>query len=150
MENKEFKDIKESLITELCELKKKNPKTPTDLQSMSWITDMLKDMAEKEYYDKVIEAMDNYDYDDGVSLRNYPMSGEYSMRRGRSPMTGRYVSRDMERRMYDNRMNSYDHGYSGHSITDRMIDSLERLYDGAETEHQRNEIRAEIEHLRNK
>ena len=73
-------------------------------------------------------------------------SGEgYSYRRGRSATTGRYVSRDrapmyhnMEgdsRRYYDGAY--LDHGYSGHSIKDRMVDHLERMYDDAQTDHER-------------
>ena len=43
--------------------------------------------------------------------------------RGRSRTTGRYMSRDM--------------GRSNHSIKDRMVDSLERMYDEAKTDHER-------------
>ena len=68
----------------------------------------------------------------------------YSTRRGRSATTGRYMSRDMEPRyhMEGNSRRYYDglyrgDGYSGHSIKDRMVDSLERMYDEAPTEHER-------------
>lgn len=75
-------------------------------------------------------------------------SGEgYSYRRGRSATSGRYMSRDnapmyhMEgdsRRYYDGAYR--DTGYSGHSIKDRMVDSLERMYDEAQTEHERKTL----------
>ena len=39
--------------------------------------------------------------------------------------------------------------YSGHSINDRMIARLEDMYDEAKSEHEREEIRREIERLRN-
>lgn len=50
--------------------------------------------------------------------------------RGRSPVTGRYVSRD----------GSYMHGVSGHSIKDRMISRLEHMMDETDSEYERKEI----------
>lgn len=52
----------------------------------------------------------------------------------RSPVTGRYISRD--------RM-----GMSSHSIKDRMIARLEEMYDEAQGEYEREEIRKEIRQL---
>ena len=49
-----------------------------------------------------------------------------SYRRGRSSMTGRYVSRGGD--------------YSGHSIHDRMIAKLEEMYDTAGSEHERSVV----------
>lgn len=58
----------------------------------------------------------------------------------------------MDNRDYSNGMNDmsrrYDGGYSGHSVNDRMIASLEKEMDHAETEYERKQIRDEIEHLR--
>lgn len=68
-----------------------------------------------------------------------PVSYNYdgnSYARGRSPITGRYVSRD------------YNNGHSGHSIKDRMIDSLERMMDQAGSEYERQEIARQIEKMR--
>jgi hypothetical protein len=45
-------------------------------------------------------------------------------------------------------MGSYNDGYSGHSINDRMIDALERMMDTAKTEHERETIRKRIEEIR--
>lgn len=64
---------------------------------------------------------------EGNSFNSYDdYSNNYSMRRGRSQTTGRYVSRDGEpmRRSYG----SYDNGYSGHDMRSRMLDKLEGLY----------------------
>ena len=66
---------------------------------------------------------------------------EVSTRRGRSSRTGRYVSMD-NRPYYDNRM-------SGHSITDRMVDQIERMYDTARTDHERRELDKWIDRIRN-
>lgn len=51
----------------------------------------------------------------------------------RSPVTGRYVSRDG--------------GMSGHSLKDRMIAKLEGMYDEAQTEYEREELRKEIRRI---
>lgn len=50
-------------------------------------------------------------------------NGANSYERGRSRVTGRYMSRDSGRSM--------------HSIKDRMVDALERMYDEAATEHEK-------------
>lgn len=72
-----------------------------------------------------------------VSLYNsYDNSYDNSYARGRSPITGRYVSRDRG-------------GRSGHSIKDRMIDSLERMMDQAGSEYERQEVMRQIEKIRN-
>lgn len=72
---------------------------------------------------------------DGNSFRMW--GGENSSHmRGRSPVTGRYVSRDS--------------GYSSHSINDKMIARLEMAYDDAASQYEREEIRKEIERLRNR
>lgn len=92
-----------------------------------------------------------YSYD-GYSGRTYhvppisygahhtePMYDEgMSHARGRSPVTGRYVSRGI------------DHdGYSGHSIDDRAIASLERLYDNAQSAHEKERLDTMIHKIRN-
>ena len=84
-------------------------------------------------YDNYSRSYNSYD-DDGNSYR-----------RGRSAVTGRYVSRDAmphfegstSRRFYDGEMSRNGNGYSGHSIKDRMVASLEKMYDDAQTEHER-------------
>ncbi len=93
--------------------------------------------------------------DDGNSYNNYSRHNSYdansydddggSYRRGRSAITGRYVSRDAvprfdgntSRRFYDGNMSQNGNGYSGHSIKDRMIAQLERMYDEAQSDHER-------------
>lgn len=65
---------------------------------------------------------------------------EYSGMRGRSPVTGRYVSRGHS--------NDSMNGYSGHSIEDRMIMALEQQMDGAKTEYERSQIEKEIRRIR--
>lgn len=62
-----------------------------------------------------------------------------SHRRGRSPVTGQYVSRSRE---YD------DYGYSAHSIADRMVARLETMYDEAKSPHEKQYIDAWIDKIR--
>lgn len=77
-----------------------------------------------------------------------------SYRRGRSSVTGRYISRDAmphfdgntSRRFYDGESSR---GYSGHSIKDRMIAQLEKMYDDAKTEHERNLVNNWIRRIDN-
>lgn len=91
-------------------------------------------------------------YDD-YSRNSYDGEGN-SYRRGRSAITGRYVSRDAmpnyegstSRRYYDGDRHS---GYSGHSIKDRMIAQLEKMYDDANTEHERNLVNNWIRRISN-
>ena len=105
---------------------------------------------------KQIEDADNYsDYSrnsyNGGNSYNYYDEGNSnagnSYRRGRSATTGRYVSRDSapyvdgysSRRFYD--------GYSGHSIKDRMVAQLEKMYDEAQTEHEKQTVNDWIRRL---
>lgn len=108
---------------------------------------------------KQIEDADNYAEYSRNSYNGYAPNNSYgsdennsydsgnSYRRGRSATTGRYVSRDSaphiegysSRRFYD--------GYSGHSIKDRMIAQLEKMYDEAQTEHERQILNDEIRRL---
>lgn len=109
--------------------------------------------------------------------RNMDMMEGYSERRGRSPMTGRYVSRDYRdgsydpytmrgsynrggsyggvgyvRGSYDDPYNggSYGMGYSGHSIKDRMIATLEGMVDNAKSDYEKQEIINAIHTLQNR
>lgn len=65
----------------------------------------------------------------------------YSGMRGRSPVTGRYISRG-----YSNE--NMSSGYSGHSIEDRMIMALEQQMDSAKTDYERSQIEKEIRRIR--
>lgn len=159
--------ILESIEEEICTLLKKQPMTLQDVEMLAKLTDSMKDVATasgmKDYVDAVLET------DDGMSHAiKMPKASYNSFARGRSPFTGRFVSRDgvpmgtstphmstlSYNRDYSNNMDNmsrrYDGGYSGHSVNDRMIASLEREYDNANSEYEKEQIRKEIEHLRTK
>lgn len=105
-------------------------------------------MSRNSYRNEMYNPMHEREYAEG------------SYRRGRSPVTGQYVSRDggsgtsnrgyydggtsnrgsyegggSSRRYYDG--GSRNSGYSGHSMRDRAIAKLEEMYDEAQTEHER-------------
>ena len=83
-------------------------------------------MSRNSYRNEMYNPMHEREYAEG------------SYRRGRSPVTGQYVSRDggsSNRGYYDG--NSRNSGYSGHSMRDRAIAKLEGMYDEAKTDHER-------------
>ena len=159
--------ILESIEEEICTLLKTQPLNPQSIDLLAKLTDSMKDVVTasgmKDYVDAVLET------DDGMSHAiKMPKTSYNSFARGRSPFTGRFVSRDgvpmgtstphMSTLSYnrdysnntDNISRRYDGGYSGHSVNDRMIASLEREYDNANSEYEKEQIRKEIEHLRTK
>lgn len=159
--------ILESIEEEICTLLKNQPLNPQSIDLLAKLTDSMKDVVTasgmKDYVDVVLET------DDGMSHAiKMPKVSYNSFARGRSPFTGRFVSRDgvpmgtsmphmstlSYDRDYSNNMDNmsrrYDGGYSGHSVNDRMIASLEKEYDNANSEYEKEQIRKEIEHLRSK
>lgn len=65
------------------------------------------------------------------------MNDTDSYGRSRSPVTGRYISHGQT-----------SMGYSGHSIEDRMIASLETQMDTATSDYERQKIQEEINRIR--
>ena len=140
-----LESLEDSVIRELRLLNKKDTLSATEIKAAS---DAMCLLTKIKVYKEggMVEDEDGQSYMmwprdsyDDYSSRprmtgNYRINGSYD--RGRSPVTGRYVSRD--------------HGYSGHSINDRMISQLENMYDEAKTEYEREEVRKEIDRLRGK
>ena len=118
--------ILESIEEEICTLLKKQPMTPQDVEMLSKLTDSMKDVATasgmKDYVDAVLET------DDGMSHAvKIPKVSYNSFARGRSPFTGRFVSRDgvpMGTSMPHMSTLSYDRDYSNN------MDNMSRRYDG--------------------
>lgn len=117
-------DTLEMLDKMIADLNKKANITSAELSAL------------KEAYELRMELQNCYG--DGIkeseSYGRYTMHGTYDGMRGRSPVTGRYISRD-------------DYMMSGHSIKDRMVARLEGMYDEAKSEHERDEIRKEIRRI---
>ena len=90
----------------------------------------------ERYRDSYGDRMRDGSYDYRSHDRgSYRYDGD-SYRRGRSPVTGRYISR------------GHEEGYSGHSIMDRMVASLESMYDEAKTDHEKQTVSEWINRLR--
>lgn len=165
-----YTKIEDKLEDNICDLLKKETMNPSELDMLGKAVDILKDISKMEVDESTIQAMEWFEDDeDGYS----PMSGarrgrrsgathirydgSVSGERGRSPITGRYVSRDsypmwdtsgrMMPRPHEfyehsgaNHGGMYDGRRSGHGVNDRLIKAMEREYDIAETEHDRATI----------
>jgi hypothetical protein len=137
--------LEENVVRELRMLNKKDSLSVTEIKAatdamcllfkikMYREGGMIEDEGGQSYTMWPSNQYDDYSTRPHMTGR-YQVNGSYD--RGRSPVTGRYVSRD--------------HGYSGHSINDRMISQLENMYDEAKTEYEREEVRKEIDRLRGK
>lgn len=136
----------ERIEKEICTICNKEPMSPQDV-------DNLKDLADAYAHLTTSVGMvdfGQYMYGDESSLSSF--------RRGRSPYTGQFVSRDQwpQYQMNDSygnySMNSpaYAGGYSGHSINDRMIASLEHMMSQTNDKYEQEQIRNEIESIRRK
>lgn len=125
--NRTLMDLNDMVDEELKKIIKKGDLTPTELEvAMKAVCLMEKIQS--------LSAMDYSEgYTEGYSMRGYYDEPGMSMARGRSPVTGRYISR----------------GYSGHSIKDRMIARLEGMYDEAQSDHERQVVDSWIKKIEN-
>ena len=158
MSDKTLEKIRDSIEEAIKPiLKKGEAMSPADLESLTKAVCVI---------EKIKRIEDGNSYDDGsYSEHNSYGNDGYSYERGRSPITGRYVSRDAmphhgggasgryygdehysNRRYYDGA--THHNGYSGHSIKDRMIDSLERMIDEAQSENERQTVKDWIRRLK--
>lgn len=101
--------------------------------------------AELENAYKAVCLMEKIDemtgMDGGYSETGYSYDDHWrSGRRGRSPVTGRYISRN-------GRSMRGENGNSGHSIKDRMISRLEHMMDETDSDYERDEISSYIRKL---
>ena len=139
-------DLKDMILCDIDETVKKGQINPADYQALGEAVDIIKDI-------ETIEAMRNYEYQDqevsGAMSggRMYPMGrfnsynggysgnsynsygnnyGGYSGERGRSPRTGRYVSRDDETMAKLNNMMASAATDQERATIQRMMDELGR------------------------
>lgn len=138
----ELKESAKLLTKEVEAINAKGNLTPQELESLykaSCVAEKLMMLTSPET--EGLEGMSGRRYD--MNIRGnygYPMHDDhmwdgYSETRGRSPVTGRYISRGMD-------------GMSGHSIEDRMIAALEDQMDQAKNEYERKMILDEIQRIR--
>lgn len=144
-------EILERLEKEMCTLAKKEPLQIPDVT-------MLKELAEA--YSKLTTSVGMNEFSQNMYGDDMSMD---SFRRGRSPLTGQFVSRGMmpwydsygnqgggnsNNYAYGNQSMAYAGGYSGHSINDRMIASLEHMMSQTNDKYEQEQIRNEIESIR--
>lgn len=138
MNYKTLDELNDLIEEELKKMVKKGDLSPNELEAANKAVCLM---------EKIIMLREGGYSEDGSymgrSSRMYPTYPETSYERGRSPMTGRYVSRDGR---YND---SYDRGYSGHSIGDRAVDRLEKMMDDAGSDFERDTIKRYISMIRN-
>lgn len=143
MDNKELMDLIEELCKaaelvkeDVAKIVKKGDLTPAELESLYKAACMAEKLNKCCNGESMAYGYGNLMGDYGYNEPYMHAYTGYSEARGRSPVTGRYISRGM------------NNGYSGHSIEDRMIAGLEQQMDSAKSDYEREMIRKEIEHIR--
>lgn len=135
----ELKESAKLLTKEVKKINTKGDLTPQELESLYKASCVAEKLMMLEGVD--LEGMSGRRYDMnirgnyGYQMHDDHMWDGYSETRGRSPATGRYISRGMD-------------GMSGHSIEDRMIAALEDQMDQAKNEYERKMILDEIQRIR--
>lgn len=137
---------------ELENVVNKGDMSPSELEICKKAVGLLKEIKECDKMDSGM--MDEYSRN---SYGHYDMRGSYE--RGRSPVTGRYVSR-MDHAYndgsygnnggYNNSNRSYTNngnGYSGHSVKDRMISRLEDMMGEVVNDYERKTVEDFIHRL---
>ena len=149
-----LKKLRDRVEKNLESLAEKENMTPGELETATKAVCLIKDI------DKVMHG--DYETSEGMREMMYPhkkysygwydphVHDGYSEMRGRDAATGRYVSREGDsdhdidhsgRRMRGMSYGRYyDHGYSGHSIDDRIIDKLEHMMDEAQSDYERHKL----------
>lgn len=139
---KELKTLKGQVCKEIKKLNMKGDLTPVEIDNATKAVCLVEKIQKiergEDYNDEgYSESGGHYPWMAYGGDGRYAVEGSYA--RGRSPMTGRYVSRTGS---------SYDMEHSGHSIKDRMIDRLETMMDDAKTEYERQYVMEQINRLR--
>lgn len=121
-------DLSKLIAKEIKKINTKADLTATEIKNATDAVCLLIKIQELQNGDEDWE-------DEGQSERSYRHGmSRNSYRRGRNARTGRYMS--------------YDNGYSGHSVHDRMIAALEGLMDRAESDYDRGVISDGIRMIR--
>lgn len=135
--------LDEIIEKELADVVKKGKVEANEWENLKRLVCIMKEVKEVE------QMLMEDDYDEGYSSRSYntpfmprmtyDSRGEnMSHMRGRSKTTGRYMSRDG------------GYGRSNHSTKDRMIATMEGMYDKANSEHEKHLIDEMIKTIEDK
>lgn len=110
-------------LTKCAEMELEKGIDKIDAEEMGEVTDMIKDLAEAEYYSKISKAMDESEYGEDYDYMGAYDEYERKGYRGqpRSKTSGRFMRRGDGRRSYMPMM--YEHDYDWDSMqSDRDID----------------------------
>ncbi|MBQ8698282.1 MAG: hypothetical protein IJ521_04725 [Schwartzia sp.] len=146
MKEEMIKELENGLCAAVSQIAKKGAGiTPTELDNATKAINLM---------EKLCELRED---GEGQSFRSYGMHYDgMSNMRGRSSVTGRSVSRDgadSASRAYrdgyhdgyrDAGGNSMENGYSGHSIKDRVIASMEQMMDKTSSDYERSTLQEMI------
>lgn len=110
-------------LTKCAEMELEKGIDKIDAEEMGEVTDMIKDLAEAEYYSKISKAMDEAEYDEDYDYRGTFDEYERKGYRGqpRSKTSGRFMRRGDGRRSYMPMMYEHDYDWDGMQ-SDRDID----------------------------
>jgi hypothetical protein len=136
MNRKCVEDFKELLEEQIKKVVKKDTISSEDLNLVSMAASTVESLM-------CIYGDEETGASEGSFMRHpkyaYDDMAEHSFGRGRSPVTGRYIS---------NGYDAWSNGYSGHSIEDRMVAKLEEMYDEAKTNHEKEMVSTWIEKIK--
>ena len=119
-------DTKDLVLRELKEFNTKKNVAPNEWQNFSIAVDILEKCMKICHMEKENDYMAYEERTGGAPMHHMPMDS-YNY----NPHTGMRYSRR-----------------TGHSINDRMIDRLERMYDEAQSDHEREVIGSWIDRIR--
>ena len=110
-------------LTKCAEMELEKGIDKIDAEEMGEVTDMIKDLAEAEYYAKISKAMDEAEYGEDYDYRGAFDEYERKGYRGqpRSKTSGRFMRRGDGRRSYMPMMYEHDYDWDGMQ-SDRDID----------------------------
>ena len=128
--------LQKQLEREIEQIVNRADMSPIELENAKMAVCLIKEIQEVKM-GKALEEAGGYS---NASYGAYSYRDSY--RRGRDANTGRYISRAYNDSYANNSRGgeSYEYGYSGHSIKDRMIDRLEQMMDEAHTEYEKKTI----------
>lgn len=130
---KELECLKDMYLEEIKKITKKGDLTPSDAEAAKMALEaieMIDDICEKEEWDED-EYSERYYPHSMRSMNHYDRMPEMSRRRGRSSVTGRYISRASE------------------PVVDRMVSRLEDMRHDAPDERSMRAIDRAIDTLEN-
>lgn len=126
-------DTKELILRELKSLNAKKDIAPNEWENFEHAVNILEKCVKICHMDKENEYMDYEERTGEARTHHMPMdSYNYMPHTGRRYSNGRFAPMR-----------------TGHSINDRMIDRLERMYDEAQSDHEREVVGSWIDRIRN-